>query len=197
MHVVSDGTPIAVQRLRMHVRGLLADLGEDATRDGLVDTPRRYADALRDMTSGYREDPADHLRTFDSDGYDEIVVVKDIPVRSLCEHHLLPFVGVAHVAYLPAGRIVGLSKLARLVDGYARRLQVQERLTMQIAQTLADSPVEPRGVAVVVEAEHMCMTMRGVKAPGTRTTTSVMLGRFREHPPARAEVLDLLRGGPR
>jgi len=190
----SDVTYRSLQRT---VGDMLLAIGEDPDRDGLQETPRRFADALLDMTSGLGEDPGMHLRTFDSDGYDEIVVVKDIPVRSLCEHHLLPFVGVAHVAYLPAGRIVGLSKLARLVDGYARRLQVQERLTMQVASTLADSPVEPRGVAVVIEAEHMCMTMRGVKAPGTRTTTSVMLGRFREHPPARAEVLDLLRGGPR
>jgi GTP cyclohydrolase I len=198
------GTPVASEfevaqfaALKDATRTLLSAIGEQHTREGLLDTPRRFAEALLDMTSGLHEDPAEHLRTFDSDGYDEIVVVKDIPVRSLCEHHLLPFVGVAHVAYLPAGRIVGLSKLARLVDGFARRLQVQERLTMQVASTLADSPVEPRGVAVVIEAEHMCMTMRGVRAPGTRTTTSVMLGRFREHPPARAEVLDLLRGGPR
>ncbi len=178
-------------------RTILSAIGESPSRDGLVDTPRRHAAALLAMTSGLHEDPAEHLTTFDSDGYDEIVAVKDIPVRSLCEHHLLPFVGVAHVGYLPAGRIVGLSKLARLVDGFARRPQVQERLTMQVAQTLADSPVQPRGVAVVLEAEHMCMTMRGVRAPGTRTVTSVMLGRFRDHPPARAEVLDLLRGGPR
>jgi GTP cyclohydrolase I len=177
------------------VRGLLAALGEDPERDGLQATPDRYARALLDMTSGLGEDPAEHLRTFDADGYDQIVVVRDIPVRSLCEHHLLPFFGVAHIAYLPAGRIVGLSKLARLVDGYARRPQVQERLTMQVADALHDSPVEPRGVAVVIEAEHLCMTMRGVKAPGTSTVTSVMLGRFREHAPARAEVMGLLRRG--
>lgn len=183
--------------MRDVVAELLGLLGEDTLRDGLRDTPRRYAEALRDMTAGTHEDPGEHLRTFDADGYDEIIVVRDIPVRSLCEHHVLPFVGVAHIAYLPDGRIVGLSKLARLVDGYARRLQVQERLTMQVARTLDDSPVAPRGVGVVIEAEHMCMTMRGVKAPGTRTLTSVMLGRFREHPPARAEVLELLRGGSR
>lgn len=177
------------------IHDVLRDLGEDPERDGLRDTPARYARALLDMTSGLGEDPSVHLRTFDSDGYDEIVVVRDIPVRSLCEHHLLPFIGVAHVAYLPDNRIVGLSKLARLVDGFARRPQVQERLTMQVARTLAESPVAPKGVAVVIDAEHLCMTMRGVKAPGARTLTSVMLGRFREHAPARAEVLELLRGG--
>lgn len=193
----SEYSARVVGDLAIQVRAVLRLLGEEVERDGLRDTPARYAKALLDMTSGLNEDPAEHLRTFDSDGYDEIVVVRDIPVRSLCEHHLLPFVGVAHVAYLPEGRIVGLSKLARLVDGYARRPQVQERLTMQVANTLHDSPVAPKGVAVVVDAEHLCMTMRGVKAPGTRTLTSVMLGRFREHPPARAEVLELLRGDKR
>ena len=144
---------------------------------------------MEELTCGYGADP--DLRTFPAEGYDEIVAVSTIPFYSLCEHHLLPFHGVAHVAYLPAERILGLSKFARLVNLYARRLQLQERLTAQVAAHL-ERALEPRGVGVVLQAEHLCMAMRGVQTPGTRTTTSVMLGRFRESDAARAEVLGLL-----
>lgn len=153
------------------------------------ETARRAASAWAELTAGYRADP--DLRTFAADGYDEIVAVSDIPFYSLCEHHLLPFHGYAHVAYIPAERILGLSKFARLVNVYARRLQLQERLTAQIAGALDDA-LAPRGVAVVLQAEHLCMAMRGVQTPGTKTTTSVMLGRFRESDATRHEVLGLL-----
>lgn len=154
-----------------------------------VETARRAAAAWRELTSGYGADP--DLRTFAANGYDEIVAVSNIPFYSLCEHHLLPFHGYAHVAYLPAERILGLSKFARLVNVHARRLQLQERLSADIARAL-DHALAPRGVAVVLQAEHLCMSMRGVQTPGTQTTTSVMLGRFRESDAARAEVLGLL-----
>lgn len=170
-------------------RELLDTLPED-DHDGLADTPARAARAWGELTAGYDAQP--DLTTFDAAGYDEIVVVRAIPFYSLCEHHLLPFHGVAHIAYLPGERILGLSKFSRLVDLYARRLQVQERLTMQIAAHLVDA-LRPRGVLVVLDAEHLCMTMRGVRAAGSRTTTSVVRGRFRESDAARAEALDLLR----
>jgi GTP cyclohydrolase I len=154
-----------------------------------LDTPARAEAAWVELTSGYFAAP--DLTTFAANGYDEIVAVSGIPFYSLCEHHLLPFHGVAHVAYLPADRILGLSKFARLVHVHTRRLQVQERLTMEIADHL-DQTLSPRGVAVVLQAEHLCMAMRGVQTPGTTTTTSVMRGRFRESDSARAEVLGLL-----
>lgn len=173
------------------VRVLLAHVGEDVERAGLLDTPDRVARALREMTSGYRDDPAAILaRTFD-DRCDEMVVVSGVDFTSLCEHHLLPFVGVAHVAYLPGERVVGLSKLARLVDCYARRLQVQERMTVQIAEAIAEH-LSPRGVGVVVEAHHSCMGCRGVRKPNARMVTSAMHGVFRDEPEARAEFLALI-----
>lgn len=145
------------------------------------------------MTSGYGADEALILKTFDSEGHDEIVLVKDIPFHSLCEHHLLPFLGVAHVAYIPDGRIVGLSKIPRLVEAFTKRLQVQERLTGQIAASL-QKHLNPRGVLVIMEAEHLCMTMRGVQKAGSRTTTSVVRGIFKEDPRARQEALALING---
>jgi GTP cyclohydrolase I len=154
-------------------------------------TPARAARAWSELTAGYAAEP--DLTSFDAEGYDEIVAVAGIPFYSLCEHHLLPFHGTAHIAYLPDGRILGLSKFARLVDVYARRLQVQERLTSQIADRL-DAELAPQGVAVVLEAEHLCMTMRGVRAAGSVTRTSVMRGVFRSKPEARAEAFDLFRG---
>jgi GTP cyclohydrolase I len=161
----------------------------DVPEGFLAGTPARAACAWRELIAGYELEV--ELTTFDADGYDEIVAVSGIPFYSLCEHHLLPFHGEAHIAYLPSDRILGLSKFARLVELYARRLQTQERLTAQIADHLA-AALEPRAVAVVLRAEHLCMTMRGVRAAGATTTTSVMRGAFRDKPEARAEALDLI-----
>lgn len=168
---------------------LLDALGLDRTSPGLAGTPRRVADMYAELLT-----PAPfHPTTFPNDaGYDELVLVSDIPVAALCEHHLLPFRGVAHVGYLPGERIIGLSKIARLVEAFARRPQVQERLTTQIADWLRDH-LSPRGVGVVVEAEHLCMTIRGVRAPGSRTVTSTLYGKLREDPAARQEFLALAR----
>jgi GTP cyclohydrolase IA len=175
------------------VRSLLAAVGEDPDRDGLLATPRRVADSLRFLTQGYDKDPEAMLRgaLFESDA-DEMVVVKDMEFYSLCEHHLLPFYGRCHVAYLPAGRIVGLSKLGRVVDIFSRRLQVQERLTMQIADAI-EAAVRPKGVGVVMEAHHLCMMMRGVQKQGSTAATSCMLGTFKRDARTRAEFLNLIR----
>jgi GTP cyclohydrolase I len=167
-------------------------IGEDATREGLRDTPRRHVSALREFTSGLQVDAAALLRSFDAEGYDEIVALRDVEFVSLCEHHLLPFTGRVHFAYLPSDRIVGLSKIPRMIDALARRPQVQERLTHQIASTFA-AALSPRGVAVVVEGEHTCMALRGARAKG-RMVTSVVTGVFRDKPEARAEVMALLQG---
>ncbi len=179
------------------VEGLIAELldaiGEDRTRDGLEATPRRVAAMYQELLSGYDSDPGDYLTVSFAAEHDEMVMVRDIPFASLCEHHLIPFIGRAHVAYIPGadGCITGLSKLARLVDGFARRLQVQERMTTQIADTLA-KVLQPRGVLVVVEAEHLCMSMRGVKKPGTLTVTSAVRGLFRDDPRTRAEAMNFV-----
>jgi GTP cyclohydrolase IA len=174
------------------VRLLLEGIGEDLARDGVRDTPARVARMYEEITSGLRSDPTDVLVVFE-DGHDEMIIVRDIPMYSLCEHHLLPFVGKAHVAYIPneQGRITGLSKLARLVDGLARRPQVQERLTTQIADAIMKR-LEPRGAMVVIEAEHLCMTMRGVRKPGSVTVTSAVRGQFREVLSTRMEAMNLL-----
>ena len=175
------------------IRQLLSELGEDPTREGLVATPRRVERALKFLTSGYEADVDaiinDALFTVD---YNEMVIVKDIDFYSLCEHHLLPFFGKCHVAYLPTGRVVGLSKIPRLVDVFARRLQVQERLTNQIAATILEK-VKPLGVAVVVEAQHLCMSMRGVEKQNSVAVTSAMLGAFRNDARTRAEFLELVK----
>ena len=174
------------------VRQMLVNLGEDPAREGLVKTPARFAKAMRDLTAGYGEDPQAIIQsamfTVDTE---EMVLVRDIDFSSLCEHHMLPFMGKAHVAYMPRGKVVGLSKLARVVDTFARRLQVQERMTTQIAQALQEG-LNPAGVAVVIEARHMCMVMRGVKKPNAVTTTSAMLGQFQENFATRSELLKLL-----
>ena len=178
--------------VRRAVRDLLVAVGEDPERDGLRDTPDRMARAYREMFAGLHSDPADVLSaTFDI-GHSEMVLVKDIPMYSTCEHHLLPFHGVAHVGYIPAenGVVTGLSKLARLVDGYARRPQVQERLTSQVADALVER-LDARGVIVVVEAEHLCMSMRGVRKPGSRTITSAVRGIMRNQA-TRAEAMSLI-----
>ncbi len=175
------------------VRTLLAGLGEDPDREGLDKTPERVAKALRFLTSGYSQDPKVLINeALFTVTYDEMVVVKDIDVFSMCEHHLLPFYGKAHVAYLPNGKVVGLSKIPRLVDMFARRLQVQERLTVQIAEAIQEY-IQPRGVAVIVEAMHFCMMMRGVEKQNSVAVTSCMLGAFRERQPTREEFLALIR----
>jgi GTP cyclohydrolase IA len=190
------GAPIDTLRVERAVREILEAIGEDPDRDGLVDTPARVAKMYKEIFAGLGEDPGEHLKvTFEAD-HDEIVMVKDITVYSVCEHHLVPWFGKAHVAYIPNsdGRITGLSKLARLVDGYARRPQVQERLTTQVADTL-NTMLDPRGVLVVVEAEHLCMSMRGIRKPGATTVTSAVRGVFRSSAAARAEAMGFIRDG--
>jgi GTP cyclohydrolase IA len=174
------------------VRRMIAQLGEDPNREGLRRTPERFEKALRYLTSGYRQDPEKILNNaMFSVGYDEMVVVKDIEVYSLCEHHLLPFFGKCHVAYLPNNKVVGLSKIARLVNMYARRLQIQERLTNQIATTIQEQ-LKPQGVGVIIEARHLCMVMRGVEKQNSAAVTSAMLGAFRDNKQTRDEFLSLV-----
>jgi GTP cyclohydrolase IA len=187
--------PIDQARIEKAVREILIAVGEDPDRDGLVDTPARVARAYTEQFAGMRQRPEDVLNVVFDAGHDEMVLVKDIEVYSICEHHLVPFHGVAHVGYTPneKGQITGLSKLARLVDVYARRPQVQERMTSQIADALMDV-LQPRGVIVVVEAEHLCMTMRGVRKPGAKTLTSAVRGDFRDQPSTRAEAMSLILG---
>lgn len=186
-------SPVDHDRLRAAVRELLAAVGEDPERDGLHDTPDRVARMYEEILAGLHDDPRSHLTTTFEADHDEVVLVLDIPFASMCEHHMLPFLGRAHVGYLPgpSGRITGLSKLARLVDGFARRLQVQERLTSQIAGAM-EEVLEPAGVIVVLEAEHLCMSIRGVSKPGAKTVTSAVRGHFRAEASARAEVLSLI-----
>jgi GTP cyclohydrolase IA len=186
---------VDVKRVEAAVTEILIAIGEDVDRDGLLNTPRRVASMYEELFSGLHDDPARHLEVTFAAEHDEMVMVRDIPFASLCEHHLVPFLGKAHVAYIPAedGRITGLSKLARLVDGYARRLQVQERMTTEIADAI-DKVLAPRGVLVVIEAEHLCMSMRGVKKPGTVTVTSSVRGLFRSDVATRAEAMQFIRG---
>lgn len=189
-----DESPEARERALQAVRELLRWVGEDPDREGLKDTPRRVVDAYLEYFRGYAEDPRAYLaRTFEEvGGYDEIVMLKDIPFHSHCEHHMAPILGKAHVAYLPSDRVVGISKLARVVHAFARRLQVQERLTAEIADCIAEQ-LQPRGVGVVIEATHACMTCRGVETPGVTMTTSCMLGVFRDDEKSRHELMRLLR----
>jgi GTP cyclohydrolase IA len=175
------------------IRQLLLKLGEDPEREGLVKTPARVAESFAFLTEGYRQDPVALIQnSVYSDKHEEMVLVRDIAIYSLCEHHLLPFFGTAHVGYIPNEKIVGISKIARMVDLFARRLQVQERLTNQIADTLMEV-LKPRGVAVIIDAEHLCMQMRGVQKRGTSVVTSAMLGAFRRRPETRAEFMNLIR----
>jgi GTP cyclohydrolase I len=176
------------------VRLILEGIGEDPLRAGLLETPRRVAEMFAELTAGMHEDPQEHVLPLPGDKHDEMVIVKDISIASICEHHLAPFVGKCHIAYIPrGGRILGLSKLARLSETFARRLQVQERLTTQIANTLYEG-LKPLGVMVVIEAEHTCMTLRGVKKSGAMTVTSCVLGGFRKDPRTRAEAMALIKG---
>jgi len=187
------GSPVDRERIERAVREILEAFGEDPERDGLLDTPRRMAKMYEEIFSGLHENPAEHLTvTFEAD-HDEMVMVRDIAVHSMCEHHLIPFAGRAHVAYIPGddGRITGLSKIARLVDGFAKRPQVQERLTAQIADALVET-LNPRGALVLIEAEHFCMSMRGVKKPGSLTITSAVRGLFKSNGATRAEAMSLI-----
>jgi GTP cyclohydrolase I len=178
------------------VRTLIEWAGDDPDREGLLETPARVARAYRELFAGYDIDPREYLeRTFEEvGGYDELVVLRDIRVVSFCEHHMLPFLGTAHVGYLPSSRVVGISKLARVVQGFARRLQIQEKLTAEIAEAIQDI-LKPKGVGVVLVSEHSCMTMRGVNTPGSRLTTSHLLGEVRDDPRTRQEFFELVRNG--
>lgn len=187
--------PVDLERIEAAVREILVAIGEDPDRDGLLNTPNRVARMYAEVFAGLREDPRDHLKVMFEADHDEMILVKDIALTSMCEHHLVPFMGRAHVAYIPNddGRITGLSKLARLVDAYAKRPQVQERLTAQVADEL-ERTLQPKGVLVVIEAEHLCMSMRGVRKPGASTVTSAVRGLFRGNPATRAEAMRLIDG---
>lgn len=182
-------------RIEAAVREILAAIGEDPTRDGLLDTPARVARMYAEICAGMHQNPDDHLKTTFEAGHDEMLMVRDIPLYSICEHHLAPFIGKAHLTYIPAedGRVIGLSKFSRLVDGYARRPQVQERLTSQIADAL-DASLQPKGVMVVIEAEHLCMSMRGVKQAGSTTVTSAVRGLYRTNVATREEAMRFIQG---
>ena len=185
---------VDLEKIARGVRLMLEGMGEDPERPGLRRTPQRVAEMYAELTAGMREDPQAHVVPLPGDSHDEMVIVKDITIASICEHHLAPFVGKCHIAYIPhKGRIVGLSKLARLAETFARRLQVQERLTSEIADTLHEK-LRPLGVMVVIEAEHTCMTLRGVKKPGAITVTSAVRGGFRKDMRTRAEAMALIRG---
>ena len=181
-------------RIEKAVREIIEALGEDLDREGLIDTPARVASFYAEVFGGIHEDPGEEVDSFfGEESYQEIVMVKDIPFYSMCEHHFVPFHGLAHVAYMPRGRVTGLSKLARLVEGYARRPQMQERLTAQVADALRDH-LDPMGVLVVIEAEHLCMSMRGIKKPGAKIVTSAVRGVMQSAPATRAEAMSLLFG---
>jgi GTP cyclohydrolase I len=184
---------VDLPRIERAVREILIAVGEDPDREGLVRTPNRVARAYAEMLSGLKSDPRQYLRTVFTERYDEVVLLRDIEFHSMCEHHLLPFTGRAHVAYLPDGKVVGLSKLARLVDGFAHRPQVQERLTTQIADAMMEE-LNPIGAACVIEATHTCMTIRGAHKPGSVMVTSALRGIFRENPSSRNEIISLLHG---
>ncbi len=195
-HDTDDAIEVDHDRIAAAVREILLAIGEDPDRDGLLATPERVARMYAEVCRGLHHDPAEHLNvTFDAD-HDEMILVRDIPLYSLCEHHLIPFLGRAHVGYIPNkdGRITGLSKLARLVDGFAARPQVQERLTTQVADAL-DRVLQPRGVIVVIEAEHLCMSMRGVRKPGSTTVTSSVRGLFRNDMASRMEAMRMMGKG--
>ncbi|MFA5424079.1 MAG: GTP cyclohydrolase I FolE [Phycisphaerae bacterium] len=185
---------VDIARIEKAVSEILAAVGEDINREGLKATPKRVAAMYEELLGGMNEDPQQYIKTVFNENYDEIVLLRDIPFYSVCEHHLMPFIGIAHVAYLPAGVVLGVSKLARIVDCFARRLQVQERLTDQIADFMMKN-VKLLGVAVVIEASHSCMTIRGIKKPGSVMVTSSVRGTFRKDPRSRSEVMSLIHNG--
>lgn len=189
----SASTPVDLPRIARAVREILLAVGEDPDREGLVETPDRVARMYAELFAGLHQDPRVHLRKVFEEKYDEMVLVRDIDFNSMCEHHLLPFHGQAHIAYIPKGKVLGLSKLARIVEVVSKRPQVQERMTETIAHLLVEE-LAPKGVAVVVEAEHSCMTIRGVRKPGSKCVTSAMKGLFRSNLPTREEVLSLIFG---
>jgi len=182
---------VDTERIKKAVVEILLAIGEDPTREGLVDTPRRVADMYAEVMCGMKEDPAEVLRVGFDENHQEMVIVKDIPFYSMCEHHLMPFHGKVHIGYIPSGRVVGISKLARVVELYARRPQLQERLVSQVADTIMDT-IEPIGVGVVAEAQHLCMTMRGIRKAGSVVVTSANRGTFRRRQETRAEFLSLI-----
>jgi GTP cyclohydrolase I len=186
-------TTIDKAKIEKAVASIIEAIGEDPEREGLVGTPRRIAEMYAEVFGGIYEDPGEELRVGFEEGHQEMVILKDIPFYSMCEHHFLPFHGLAHVGYIPSGRVVGASKIGRVVEILARRPQLQERLTTQIANTIV-SVLEPKGVAVVIQAEHLCMTMRGVKKPGSNIVTSAMRGLFQKNPLTRSEFLSLVQG---
>jgi GTP cyclohydrolase I len=188
--------PVDQERIKRAVREILAAIGEDPDREGLLETPGRVARMYAELFSGLHEDPRQHLKKFFTEKYDEVVLVKDISFNSMCEHHMLPFMGKAHIGYLPAGKVIGLSKLARVVEAVSRRPQVQERMTETIADLLVEE-LEAKGVAVVVEASHSCMTIRGVRKPDSLCVTSAMRGVFRSHLSSRSEIMNLIYGDRR
>jgi GTP cyclohydrolase I len=182
---------VDTERIKKAVKEILLAIGEDSNREGLKQTPKRVGQMYAELLAGMHENPKVHLRSVFTENYDEIVLLRDIPFYSICEHHLMPFIGSAHVAYLPSGMVLGVSKLARIVDCFAHRLQTQERLTFQIADFIMDS-LHPQGVAVVLEASHSCMTIRGIKKPGSIMVTSALRGIFKKDPRSRSEVLSLM-----
>ena len=183
--------PIDSERISKAVREILMAVGEDVEREGLRETPDRMARMYAELLGGMREEPKKHLRSVFTENYEEIVLLRDVPFYSICEHHLMPFIGSAHVAYLPSGSVLGVSKLARIVDSFARRLQTQERLTYQIADFIMNS-LKSQGVAVVLEASHSCMTIRGIKKPGSTMVTSALRGIFKRDPKSRSEIMSLM-----
>jgi GTP cyclohydrolase I len=192
-HRTDTSAPVDLDRIERAMREIIAAVGEDPGREGLLDTPARVARMYAELFEGLRIDPTEYLKVGFEVGHDEMVILRDIPFYSICEHHFMPFHGAAAVGYIPDGRVVGVSKLARLVEGYARRPQLQERLTGQVADAIMET-LQPDGVAVVIEAEHLCMTQRGVKKPGSRMVTSATRGLFRQNQVTRAEFLSLVRG---
>ena len=186
-----EKTSVDAGRIEEAVKQILSAVGEDVEREGLRGTPARVAAMYSELLAGMRQQPEEHLKSVFNENYDEIVLLRDIPFYSICEHHLMPFIGTAHVAYLPSGMVLGISKLARIVDCFARRLQVQERLTDQIADFLMDQ-LKPQGVTVVIEASHSCMTIRGVKKPGSVMVTSSLRGIFKRDSRSRNEVMSLI-----
>lgn len=190
----ASGTPVDLKRIERAVREILAAVGEDPDREGLLETPARVSRMYAEMFRGLHEDPRLHLQKVFTEKYDEVVLVKDISFNSMCEHHLLPFLGKAHIGYIPGGKVLGLSKLARVVEVVSKRPQVQERMTETIADLMVQE-LNPKGVAVVIEATHSCMTMRGIRKPGSMCVTSAMRGIFRSHLSSRSEIMTLIYNG--